>query len=60
NNRFACGGPTWPVPMMTASYFCFVMVTHLIFGESRFAHNRLVRLELAGRQGRSIDTMSIN
>jgi hypothetical protein len=60
DNRFASGAPAWPVPTMIASHFCFVMVTHVIVGEGRFARNRIVHLELAGRLGRSIDTMSIN
>jgi hypothetical protein len=34
--------------MMIASYFWFVIVTPVIFGEGRFARNRIVRLELAG------------
>jgi hypothetical protein len=59
-NRFASGGAAWPVPMMIASCFCFVMVTHVIFGERRCARNRILHIELARRLGRSIDTMSIN
>jgi len=46
--------------MMIASYFCFVKATHVIFGDGRFARNRVVHLELAGRLGRSFDTMSIH
>jgi hypothetical protein len=45
--------------MMIASYFWFIIVTPVIFGEGRLARNRIVRLELAGRLGRSIDTVSI-